>query len=107
MDCKMLLTNPADYQEAKIEDIENDPSNLPKWDDIEEEISFEVPVKTPKKTNNFILENNTSDKEPPKDSVPPEDVTIKEAPQKPCEKRGEIGKILSDLGNHWILNEKS
>ena len=103
----MLLTNLADYQEAKIEDIEHDPSNLPKWDEIEEQISFEVPVETPKKTNNFILENNTSDKEPPRDSLPSEDVTIKDAPQKPCKKRGEIGKITSDLGNHWILNEKS
>ena len=79
----MLLTNPADYQEAKIEDIENDPGNLPKWDEIEEQISFEVPVKTPKKTNNFILENNTSDQESPKHSSPPEDVTIKDTQPKP------------------------
>ena len=103
----MLLTNPADYQEAKIEDVENDPSNLPKWNEIEEQICFEVPVETPKKIDNLILENDTSDKEPPKDSLPPEDVTIKDAPKKPCKKRGEIGKITSDLSNHWILNEKS
>ena len=106
-DREMLLTYPADYQKAKIEDIQKDPDNLPKWDEIEEQISFEVPVKTPKKINNFILENDTSGKESPKDSLPPEDITIKDAPQKNCKKRGEIGKITSDLSNHWILNKKS
>ena len=79
----MLLTNPTDYQEVKIEGVENDPSNLPKWDEIEEEISFEVPIETPKKTDNFILENDTSEKESPKDSPPPEDVIIKDTPQNP------------------------
>ena len=47
------------------------------------------------------------DKEPTKDSMPLEDVTIQEAPQKPQKKRGEMGKISSNLGNHWLLNEKS
>ena len=29
-DCEMLLTYPADYQKAKIEDVANDPNTLPK-----------------------------------------------------------------------------
>ena len=47
-----------------------------------------------------------SDK-PPTNSIPPEDVTIQKPPQKPRKRRGEMGKISSNLGNHWLLNEKS
>ena len=69
--------------------------------------SFKVPVKTPKKLDNFIPEDKPPDKESPKASPPPEDVTIKDTLPKPWKKSEELGKIVSNLGYHWLLNKGS
>ena len=73
--------------------------NLSKWEKIEDEISFEVPIKTPIKNENIVPKYVPPDELSPTTS-PPEDITVTKLPTKPSKKTDEISKLASDLGEH-------